>query len=64
MNKLAWRRAADPLVEFVTRQNVPLFEEKLTIGPPEKVRKAIFQSYDNSWFKLCATYPMTLLLPA
>ena len=63
-NRLAWNRSKDPLVEFVNRQQVPLFEEKLTVGPPEKLRKAIFQVYDNSLFKLCATYPTTVVLPA
>lgn len=64
INRLAWARAKDPLVEFINRQKVPLFEEKLTIGQPEKARKAVFQVYDNSLFKLCPTYPITLLLPA
>lgn len=61
LNKLAWRRTQDPLVEFVNRQKVPLYEAKDAIGP---VRKAAFQVYDNSLFKLCPTYPMTLLFPA
>ena len=42
LNKVAWSRTKDPLVEFVNRQNCPLFEEKLTIGAPERVRKACF----------------------
>lgn len=64
LNRLAWNRSKDPIVEFVNRQKVPLFEEKMTIGAPDKLRKAIFQVYDNSLFKLCATYPITVLLPA
>lgn len=42
MNRIAYNRCKDPLVEFVVRQKVPIFEEKMTIGQPEKLRKAIF----------------------
>lgn len=42
INRLAWARSKDPLVEFVNRQNVPLFEDKITVGAPEKSRKALF----------------------
>jgi len=42
INRLAWARSKDPLVEFVNRQKVPLFEDKITVGAPEKSRKALF----------------------
>jgi len=42
MNKMAWNRCKDPLIGFVNRQKLPLYEDKMTVGKPDASRKAIF----------------------
>jgi len=62
LNQKVWHTYSSPIKEFL-RQGCSFYQQNANVALPRN-RQALFQTYDNSSFSLCQTYPAKLVFPA